>query len=468
MKIFPNMRRITLIACDAVSVLLVTMLIGLTLGSIFPENSSYEVLQVMSLYAVLASITLFFYWYNGHYSWRTPWWQQVGNVVSFCACAMVINVLLNYIAVPGLTAQPILVLAWGASILGALGMRLVGRRFLKKIGHWNIATIVIGNPYGIIDTLYALKSEFYLSYDILYVVINKPDDDSIAALRAEHPAVEIRSTHGILPSHSMVILCPGEHDEEMISSILPDIKDSGAKFAIVPPTSGLSLYGMQPQYFFGHNMALLETRADLRTSRGSLVKDIFDRTLAGIGLLMLAPLFALLIYRVRKDGGPAFYNQLRVGKNGKMFKCWKFRSMDVNADKLLQEILATSEAAREEWAKDFKLKDDPRITKIGHFLRKSSLDEIPQLYNVLRGDMSLVGPRPIVKAEEVFYGDKLEYYLSARPGITGLWQVSGRNDVSYEQRVAFDCWYVRNWSVWNDLVILFKTTFVVLQHKGAY
>jgi undecaprenyl-phosphate galactose phosphotransferase len=171
---------------------------------------------------------------------------------------------------------------------------------------------------------------------------------------------------------------------------------------------------------------------------------------------------------VRSDGGPAFYFQNRIGKNGKAFKCWKFRSMVTNADQILKEILEKDPVAREEYARDYKLKDDPRITKVGHFLRKSSLDEIPQLYNVLKGEMSLVGPRPVVKAEEVYYGDKFEQYMAVRPGITGLWQVSGRNDVSYDQRVALDVWYVQNWSVWTDLVILFKTTFVVLYRKGAY
>ena len=142
--------------------------------------------------------------------------------------------------------------------------------------------------------------------------------------------------------------------------------------------------------------------------------------------------------------------------------------MVTNSEEVLKHILETDPAAREEWAKDFKLKNDPRITKIGNFLRKSSLDEIPQLYNVLCGEMSIVGPRPVVKAEEVYYGDSFANYKSVRPGITGLWQVSGRNDVTYEQRVSLDNWYVENWSVWNDLVIIFKTSFVVLYRKGAY
>ena len=130
--------------------------------------------------------------------------------------------------------------------------------------------------------------------------------------------------------------------------------------------------------------------------------------------------------------------------------------------------LGENPTMREEWEREFKLKDDPRITSIGHFLRRTSLDELPQLWNVLRGDMSLVGPRPVVEVELEKYGDDVDYYLHVKPGMTGLWQVSGRNDVDYETRVALDAWYVRNWSLWNDLVILIKTVRVVLQRDGAY
>jgi undecaprenyl-phosphate galactose phosphotransferase len=176
----------------------------------------------------------------------------------------------------------------------------------------------------------------------------------------------------------------------------------------------------------------------------------------------------MLALRIRKDGGPAFYSQIRIGKDGKPFKCWKFRSMIVNADEALKLYLASNPDAEEEYKRDFKLKDDPRITPVGRLLRKTSLDEIPQFYNVLKGEMSLVGPRPIVEKETHFYEDKLSYYLAVRPGITGLWQVSGRNDISYQQRVSMDVWYVENWSIWNDIVIFIETVYVVLARKGAY
>ena len=144
------------------------------------------------------------------------------------------------------------------------------------------------------------------------------------------------------------------------------------------------------------------------------------------------------------------------------------RSMILNSQAVLQKLLDTDPAARDEWDKDFKLKNDPRITPIGHFIRKTSLDELPQLWNVLKGDMSLVGPRPVVDAELERYAEDVDYYLMAKPGITGLWQVSGRNDIDYSTRVYLDSWYVKNWSLWYDLAILFKTVGVVFRKEGAY
>ncbi|EHW2479843.1 sugar transferase, partial [Escherichia coli] len=168
------------------------------------------------------------------------------------------------------------------------------------------------------------------------------------------------------------------------------------------------------------------------------------------------------------DGGPAIYGHDRVGIHGKTFKCLKFRSMVVNSKEILDELLKNDPKAKEEWDATFKLKNDPRITKIGAFLRKTSLDELPQLLNVLKGEMSLVGPRPIINAELERYNDQVDYYLLSKPGMTGLWQVSGRSDVDYDTRVYFDAWYVKNWSMWNDIAILLKTVIVVLKKDGAY
>jgi len=199
-----------------------------------------------------------------------------------------------------------------------------------------------------------------------------------------------------------------------------------------------------------------------------VTKRLFDIVTSLSIIILLSPLLIYITRKVRKDGGPAIYGHERIGQSGKPFKCLKFRSMVINSKEVLEELLANDPEARREWDITFKLKNDPRITSIGHFLRKTSLDELPQLFNVLKGEMSLVGPRPIITAELGRYDDEVEYYLLSKPGMTGLWQVSGRSEVDYSTRVYLDAWYVKNWSMWNDIAILFKTVGVVLKKEGAY
>jgi lipopolysaccharide/colanic/teichoic acid biosynthesis glycosyltransferase len=189
---------------------------------------------------------------------------------------------------------------------------------------------------------------------------------------------------------------------------------------------------------------------------------------AAIFIFVLPLLVVLCVLILLSDGGPVFFKHRRIGRNGTPFYCLKLRSMAVNAEARLAKLLADDAQAREDWARDHKLKQDPRITKFGLFLRRSSLDELPQLINILRGEMSLVGPRPIVDAEVGRYGWRIRHYCSVKPGLTGLWQVSGRNDVSYRTRVAMDCLYARKKSTLMDIRLLVATIPAVLNRKGSY
>jgi lipopolysaccharide/colanic/teichoic acid biosynthesis glycosyltransferase len=197
-------------------------------------------------------------------------------------------------------------------------------------------------------------------------------------------------------------------------------------------------------------------------------KRAFDLILALLLLPLLAPVIALLWLLVRLDGGPGFYGHSRVGRNGTPFRCWKLRSMCVSAEARLAAHLAQNPAAAAEWARDFKLTEDPRITRLGRILRKTSLDELPQIWNVLRGEMSLVGLRPITEAELTKYGPHQGLYLALRPGITGPWQVEGRgNRVSYADRVQLDLSYGQNLSLAHDLNLIARTITVLLNPKGV-
>lgn len=211
-----------------------------------------------------------------------------------------------------------------------------------------------------------------------------------------------------------------------------------------------------------------------KTDQHALIQHVLKRAIDIIGSLVFFLIFGWLYIAVWitvmiTTGRPAIYKHARVGKAGKEFNCLKFRSMVLNSAEVLQRYLAENPAARTEWEKDFKLKDDPRITRFGKILRKTSLDELPQFWNVLKGEMSLVGPRPVVRKElQKYYGKRSIAYASVRPGITGPWQVGGRSDLDYDQRVFLDAEYARNWTVRGDIKILIKTVSAVLSRRGSY
>lgn len=213
----------------------------------------------------------------------------------------------------------------------------------------------------------------------------------------------------------------------------------------------------------------LEVRNQLLLLTLLTVKRGIDLAIALLTLTLGLPLMILVALLVKVTSrGPIFFGHPRVGHQGEMFRAWKFRSMHPDADRMLADYLEKNPDARTEWANTQKLRHDPRVTPLGRFLRKSSLDELPQVWNVLRGDMSIVGPRPIVRAEICRYGNSLRLYTNVKPGLTGLWQVSGRTECSYDDRVRFDEFYIRHWSPWLDIYILAKTVVTLVKRQGAY
>ncbi|MDI6603810.1 MAG: sugar transferase [Thermoanaerobacteraceae bacterium] len=199
------------------------------------------------------------------------------------------------------------------------------------------------------------------------------------------------------------------------------------------------------------------------------VKRLLDFTLSFLALIILSPLFIIIALLIKiTSPGPVFFKHRRLGLNGKVIEIYKFRSMVINAQDVLNRLLAENPELRKEYEATYKLKNDPRITRVGKFLRKTSLDELPQLINVLKGDLSLVGPRPIILKEINKYGEYGKYLLRVPPGVTGLWQISGRNDIDYNERIEIDMQYISNWNIWLDLNILIKTIPAVLKKDGAY
>lgn len=215
-------------------------------------------------------------------------------------------------------------------------------------------------------------------------------------------------------------------------------------------------------------MAVTRTRAG-RQSPDAVTKQVFDRVSAGVFLVALSPVMLTIAASIWvHDPGPILFSHQRIGKNGQPFGCLKFRTMIVDAEPVLARHLSENPQAAQEWSESQKLRDDPRVTRFGAALRRMSLDELPQLLNILKGEMSLVGPRPIVMEEVSHYGAAIDDYMSVRPGLTGLWQVSGRSDVGYRDRVKLDQQYIRQRSFRRDIGILLRTVSVVLRKQGSY
>jgi Undecaprenyl-phosphate galactose phosphotransferase WbaP len=236
---------------------------------------------------------------------------------------------------------------------------------------------------------------------------------------------------------------------------------------LIPDFFGITTIWMSARDFDG--LLGLATSQKLKNGFNLFLKRAIDLFVVIFGGIVILPFLLIIAFFVKfTSKGPALYGHKRVGMGGKEFITYKFRTMVIDADKRLKNILESDAGALAEWNANQKLKDDPRVTKFGKFLRKTSLDEFPQILNVLKGEMSLVGPRPIVQNEIEKYGDDFKRIFSVKPGITGLWQVSGRSETDYADRVSFDTYYLQNWSCWMDLWVLYKTIWVVIGGKGAY
>ena len=255
-------------------------------------------------------------------------------------------------------------------------------------------------------------------------------------------------------------------DPRVLKCRMEDLQNRYTYIEYLPPTGAYPVAGSHLFLLGGSGGIEFVNQRRMRILK--VEKWLMDKTLALLTFVLVSPLFAIIPILIKLTSrGPVFYRQERLGRNGVPFRVWKFRTMHADADERLSRLLREDEQAAKEWDEGHKLADDPRVTALGRFLRKSSIDEFPQLFNVLAGDMALVGPRPIVADEVAYYGEAYATFSSVRPGITGLWQVSGRSEIDYADRVALDVQYVLNWSPWLDIWILLRTMGAVLLMRGA-
>lgn len=424
---------------------------------------------------VLVPLTLLVFWNRGHYSKRKPYAREVREVLHACAGLLLAQVALAFFS--GWEMPRLLPLVqWILTPALLLSLRAILKFSMLRHGSWSRPMVIVGTGANARETARVFEAERLMGYHLIAFLdlpgsvptVTQYHDRRGRSVPCLHLGAQIDITLKQLGSPH-VVLALDQGGMESSEMLIQQLNRDCPNLQIVPSLRGLPLHGMSLNHFFAHDIMVLGMRNNLAQRGPQMLKRAFDLFCSAMLLAMTSPLFLWVAIQVKLGGGGGvFFGHMRIGQNGVPFPCYKFRTMAVNADVLLKELLANDPAAREEWERDFKLKNDPRVTKIGRFLRKTSLDELPQLWNVFKGQMSLVGPRPVVQAELERYGDQLEYYLEARPGITGLWQTSGRNDVSYETRVNLDAWYVKNWSLFTDLVILIRTVKVLLVKDGAY
>jgi Undecaprenyl-phosphate galactose phosphotransferase WbaP len=410
-------------------------------------------------YFAVAVGCLMWFQHKGHYRVRMNFWQDLRNVVSTFSFGMMANCFLQ-VAVKNDLSRLWLVFAWVFAAFSAILFRGLFRRYLRRKGQWNVRTLLVGSGSTAEETMAALGSEISLGYVITAQIKNLP----LEFMQAGRSWEKLCALYNV---DYIVIALDGKEMDEAEKPIAQLMREA-IPFSISPPRRNLPVLDMVPQYFFNSDVKLLTHSSGLEQPMPRFIKRMFDIVVSGTALLLASPLMLVLAVLVKRDGGPVFFGHKRIGKNGETFYCLKFRSMIANSQSILERYLAENPEAKAEWEATQKLKNDPRVTAFGNFLRSSSLDELPQLLNVLNGEMSLVGPRPIVKDEVSKYDYDIAHYYRVSPGITGLWQVSGRNDVSYAQRVKMDSWYVRNWSLWHDIAILCKTLPALLKRQGAY
>lgn len=434
------------------------------------------------VYVTMSVALLFWFTARGHYRRRTSFFVEARDVLVGIVTVGLIDGFAQF-ALKDEYSRLWLMQSWALSALFITSARYVIKKSMIAAGHWTIPTLIIGDGESALAAEQALTADKYLGYTIVdrtpmerfldtpknnnaqdtQDTSEAPESNVSRMSRMREIMNEVWGHHGA----RFFVIAPEPEDLLRMEGLIRTLNFCHVPFAVSPPLRGMVLFGLDVHHVVGHDQIFLFQRNNLARPLPRLVKRSFDLVTASLGLLVLSPILLVISAIIMLDGGSPIYSSPRIGRNGQIFYCLKFRTMVKNAEQVLTDMLDRDPTAREQWNKDFKLENDPRITAIGRLLRESSLDELPQLLNVVRGEMSLVGPRPLLLDEREVYGDDFEVYALVAPGITGLWQVSGRNDISYKRRVELNNWYVRNWSLWHDIAILLKTVGVILKREGV-
>lgn len=435
----------------------------------YPYLSPYDVPESY-LYFLIPMTYLVLLIYEKLYTKRLPFWKNVELLFKVSTYASILTIGLLFFSHSVQEVSRIFMLfTWILTFFFLTISRYLSKSLLLRLGLWQKPVIIIGAG----KTAEILAKTFEEEPGMGYKIIGFIEDHAQGRpVLKKYPLIgnfnNIEDTIQLSRVQDVMLATPGLEREALLN-LIQRIQPHVNNLTIIPDLFGVPLTNIEVETLFNQKTVLFKIKNNMKRTYNRIFKRLFDYTATIIGATFISPVLIILAILIYLDSpGPVIFAHYRIGLNGKVFPCYKFRSMVNNSQQVLKEYLSHNPEARAEWERDFKLKNDPRVTKIGNFMRKTSLDELPQIFNVIKGQMSLVGPRPIVEGEVPKYGQYIHDYYLVRPGITGYWQISGRNDVDYESRVQMDSWYVRNWSLWQDIVILIKTVRVVLGRKGAY
>jgi len=444
------------------SVLLRKDLLPVVFGNLPPFRTD------LSIYNWIFPIWLGIMTYEGAYSRRFAVWDEVKFLwrSSFFSCVAVFTIL--FISKKGPEFSRVLMIIMAAiSIILLPFLRAGLKKLIYSADLMKRKMLIVGSGEAAVAAFNAVKNEPNLGYDIAGFVDDASARSELCGLKVYPQLPQIERYINSAGIHDVIVAKP-ELEKDTLIKLINTIQHKAENTLYMPDFKGLAVTGTELRHFFREQTMIIEIQNNLSNPLNYAIKRSIDY-LAGLSLFILTlPLLALIAYLVRRDSpGPAFLLQRRIGKNGRSFMCYKFRSMYIDAEERLGAILKSDPKAKEEWGKFWKLKKDPRITGTGRWLRSTSLDELPQAINILKGEMSLIGPRPYLPREKEFLLEEGETILRLPPGITGLWQISGRSNTSYDFRITMDSWYVKNWDLWLDMMIVFKTIAVVLKKEGA-
>ena len=406
--------------------------------------------------------------YEEGYSRRFAVWDEVKFVwkSTFFSCIAILTML--FLMKRGQEYSRILVLTmFTLALISFPVIRLNVKKFLYAAGLMRRKLLIVGSGEAAVGAYKAITGEPNLGYQVVGFVDDNPGKTGICGCRV-HPGIDQIERYIKSASIHDVVVAKPELDKDAILALINRIQHKAENTLFIPDIKGIAVAGTELRHFFREQTIMLEVRNNLADPLKYGAKRLLDY-LAGVVIfaLFLSPMLLIALIIKLDSKGPAILRQKRLGKKAREFYCYKFRTMYPDAEERLQKILESDHSAKEEWEKYWKLTDDPRVTRVGNILRKTSLDELPQIVNVILGEMSLIGPRPYLPREWEHIREESATLHALPPGITGLWQVSGRNNQDYNFRITMDGWYVKNWNLWLDVMILFKTVGVVLKREGA-